>query len=170
MRNKVQNIVFYLLVLLAGVWMIYWAKAAKEDLLIILLYPHARITQLYYNIPLVYAGEAGYLSQDGSFSIGRECMGSSFTVMLFGMIAVTFARCFSGAYKMAWFAASLVTAVFIGVSISCIRIIASVPFINHPKFALFHSAIGISLYFLALVLTYGILNKLIRSNRHETVF
>ena len=170
MSDKIHNIIFYSLVFLVGVSTFYWLKTANDATLKILLQPHARITEIYYNIPLVYKNGVGYLSMDGSFSIGRQCMGSSFTLMMFGMISIMFAQYFRGIYKIAWFATSLLTSILIGIAASCIRIVASVPFIAHPKFALFHSTIGVYLYFLTLMLSYAILNKLIRSNGHEKSF
>lgn len=161
------NILFYCLAALVGILLYDWFKAASDDIVKILLYPHARLTEIYYNISLTYMKGIGYAAPNGSFAIGRECMGSSFVIMLFGMTVCMFVKYFKGAGKAAWFIISLAGAVLIGVFVSCIRIIGSVPFAAHPKFALFHSGIGISLYFFALTACYTLLNRLFGGDKCE---
>ena len=167
MDDKVHNLIFYFFVAFVSVSLTYWFNTLQDNVLAILLYPHAMITRIFYNIPLVYVPGIGYASIDNTFAIGRACMGSKFIIMMFGMIACMFAKYFKNIKKVVWFIASLAGALSLGVFISCIRIVGSLPFISHPKFALFHSGIGISLYFLALTISYAVLNTLIRSDHYE---
>jgi exosortase K len=167
MRDKVHNFVFYCLVALISLLLFYWFKTAKDDIIKILLFPHARLTEIYYNLSFVYIDGIGYSSMNGAFAIGPACMGSNFIVMMFAMNSCLFAKHFKGARKLLWLVANLFGSIIIGILISCIRIIASVPFVANPKFALFHSSIGISLYFLTLTASYAILKKLIRGEKNE---
>jgi exosortase K len=167
MRNKIHSIIFYCLVALICVLLLSWYKTAKDDIIRILLFPHAKLTEIYYNLSFVYVNGIGYSFMDGAFAIGRACMGSNFIVMMFAMNACLFAKHFEGTGKLIWLVASLFGSIVAGVFISCVRIIGSVPFVANPKFALFHSSIGISLYFLALTASYAILKKLIRGEINE---
>jgi exosortase K len=78
-----------------------------------------------------------------------------------------FAHYFIGVKKAAWFIVSLIGAILVGVLISSVRIVGSVPFIHHPKFPLFHSGIGISLYLFVLTANYVVLSKLVRRVDYE---
>jgi len=167
MHNKIHNIVFYCLVALIGILLFYWLKNADDHIVKTLLLPHARLTEIYYNTSLVYINGIGYSSINGTFTIGRECMGGNFIIMMFGMTSCLFAKHFKVANKLLWLITSLMLSIVIGILISCIRIIGSVPFVAHPKFALLHSGIGISLYFFALTMIYTILKKLFRSEKIE---
>lgn len=167
MSNKIQNIIFYILVILTGILMFYWFNTVQDDSLTILMYPHARITEIFYNLPMVYVKGIGYLSKDGIIAIGRECMGSRFIVIMFCMAACMFAKYFKGVKKAAWFIICLPISVFVGILVSCIRIVGSIPFIHHVKFPIFHSGIGVSLYLFALTASYVVLSKLIGSVYHE---
>lgn len=167
MGDKAQNIIFYCMVVIVGVLLLSWFNAAQDDTVKVLLYPHAKITEIFYNIPLVYREGVGYSSIDGTFAIGRGCMGSRFMMIMFGMTACMFGSYFKGVKKGAWLVISLIGSVFIGILISIIRIIGSVPFVSHPKFVFFHASIGISIYFLALALGQVLLNKIVRSGKNE---
>lgn len=161
MKDRLQNMLFYFLAVLVGLCLIYGFKTAPDAVLKILLYPHAKAAEIFYNIPLVYTSGTGYSSIDCTFTIGRECMGCQFIVLMFTMNACMFAKHFNGFHKVLWFITSLFGAAAAGVLISSIRIIGSIPFITHEKFALLHSGIGISLYFAALTASYISINKLI---------
>lgn len=167
MHEKIHNIVLYFIVALISILLFYWLKNAGDPILKNLLLPHARLTEIYYNTSLVYINGIGYSSINGTFTIGRECMGSNFIIMMFGMTSCLFMKHFKGANKLLWLITSLILSIVIGILISCIRIIGSVPFVAHPKFALLHSGIGISLYFCALTASYTILKKLFRSEKNE---
>ncbi|MDD4237488.1 MAG: exosortase K [Desulfotomaculaceae bacterium] len=161
MTDKVQNIVFYFFAVLIGLCLIYGFKTAQDDVLKMLLYPHAKAAEIFYNIPLVYTNGIGYSSIDCTFIIGRECMGYHFIFLMFLMNACVFAKHFNGFNKVIWFITCLAGAAATGVLISCIRIIGSIPFVTHEKFVLLHSGIGISLYFAALATSYIAVKQLI---------
>ena len=169
MKDKIQNLIFYCFTALLAISIAYWVKVLPDHTIAVFLYPHAKITEIFYNTSLLYVKGIGYSSIDGTFAIGRECMGIKFIVMLFGMTACMFVKHFKGFQKVLWCMVSLAGAILIGIFISCIRIIGSIPLVSHPKFPLFHSSIGISLYFLALMLSYTLLNRLFRSDHHEKV-
>jgi exosortase K len=167
MHDKIHNIVFYCFVALIEILLFYLYKTVNEDILKILLYPHARLTEIYYNISLIYMTGIGYSSTNSAFAIGRACMGGNFIIMMFGMTSCLFSKYFKGTSKVTWLITSFTASVIIGILVSCIRIIGSVPFVAHPKFALFHSSIGISLYFFALTGSYAILKKIFRGDLSE---
>jgi exosortase K len=167
MKDWGQNVLFCFLAILVGLGLIYGFKNAQGDVLKILLYPHAKAAEIFYNMPLVYTNGIGYSSMGCTFTIGRECMGSNFIVLMFTMNACMFAKHFSGFHKVLWLITSLVGSAAAGVLISSIRIIGSIHFVTHEKFAIFHSGIGISLYFAALAASYISVNKLIGGNRNE---
>ena len=167
MSHKTLNITYYCFVAFICMLLLYLLKTVSDDVIKILLYPHARLTEIYYNISLVYVKGSGYSSMNGAFSIGRACMGVNFIIMMFGMTACLFVKHFKGANKAVWLIASLVVSIAIGILVSSIRIIGSVPFVANPKFALFHSSIGISLYFFTLTACYTILKKFIRGEKSE---
>lgn len=167
MSHKIHNSIFYGIVALIGILLFYWLKNADSNIVRILLLPHARLTEIYYNTSLVYINEIGYSSMDGTFAIGRECMGGNFIIMMFGMTSCLFAKHFKGAKKLLWLITSLMLSIVTGILVSCVRIIGSVVFVTHSKFALFHSGIGISLYFFALTMSYMILKKLFGSENSE---
>lgn len=167
MKHRIHNYIFYLLVSVIIIFLYYWFKGAGDNVLEILLYPHARTTEIFHNISLVYAEGVGYISAEGAFAIGPECMGMKFIIIMFGMTSCMFAEYFKGLKKLAWLAGSFIGSIIIGILVSCLRIIGSVLFIEHPKFAIFHSVIGISLYFFCLTASYVILSKLIRRDSYE---
>lgn len=167
MSIKVHNAIFYCLAFLIGALLLYWLKNADSNTIRILLLPHARLTEIYYNISLIYIDEIGYSSADGAFAIARECMGSNFIIMMFGMTSCLFASHFIGAKKLLWLITSLLLSIVIGILVSCIRIIGSVAFVTNPKFALLHSGVGISLYFFTLTVSYIILKKVFGSEKSE---
>lgn len=164
-NDRMHNMIFYCLAALAAILLAYWFKTAPDNVVKILLYPQARATEIFYHTSLVYLSEVGYSAMDGTFAIGRGCMGSKFIIIMFGMTACMFARYFKGVDKAAWFITCLTGAILVGIIISCIRIIGSVPFAAHPKFALLHSSIGISLYLFALTASYAVLKKLVRGDK-----
>ncbi len=170
MKDKAQNILFYFLAVLVGLCLLDGFKTTQDAVLKILLYPHAKAAEIFYNIPLVYTNGIGYSSIDCTFIIGRECMGYHFIVLMFLMNACMFAKHFNGFHKALWFITCLVGAAAAGVLISCIRIVGSIPFVTHEKFALLHSGIGISLYFAALAASYIAVNQLIGSDDNESSY
>ncbi|MGE4284288.1 MAG: exosortase K [Clostridia bacterium] len=161
MNVKVSNHLFYCFVALIGILLTYWFKTAQDDVWELLLYPHARAVEIFYNTPMNYVNGIGYYSIDAVFAIGRECMGYNFIVMMFGMNACMFAKYFKGLHKISWLFISFVGAILIGILISCIRIVGSVPFVTHEKFTLIHSGVGIAFYFFALASTYAIIKNLV---------
>ncbi|SFG29448.1 exosortase K [Desulfotomaculum arcticum] len=170
MKDKAQSVLIYFLAVLVGLGLIYGVKTAQDAVLKILLYPHAKAAEMFYNIPLAYTNGIGYSSMDCAFTIGRDCMGSNFVVLMFIMNACMFAKHFNGLYKVLWFITSLIGAAAAGTLISSIRIIGSIPFVTHEKFALLHTGIGISLYFAALAASYISINKLIGGDKHESSY
>ena len=175
-NDNMQNIIYCCLTVLICILILYWVKTATDSILKILLYPHAKLTEIYYNIRLSYINGTGYVSSGGNIVIGRECMGYKFVVMVFSMTSCMFVKYFERFKKVMWFLLSLSGSVAVGVLISCVRIIGSFPFASLEKFPLIHSAIGVFLYFNTLIIIYNVLNrkfnhklnyKLIRSEKNE---
>lgn len=167
MKDNALNLFFYCLAAIVGVLLFFWFKNADDTTLRLLLLPHAKLTEAYYGVDLFYIEGIGYMSRQGGYAIGRQCMGSSFVLMMFGMTSCMFMAYFKGIKKALWFITSLLLAVCAGVLTSSLRIIGSIPFAAHPEFAIIHSVIGISTYFLTLTASYYALNKLLGSDKIE---
>lgn len=163
-----ENMVVYSLAALLGLGFVYAVHSADPEILEILLYPHAQAAEIYYHLTLNYIDGIGYTSADGAFTIGRECMGYKFMLLMFFMNVLLFTRSFSGFHKALWLFTNIASAYLVGILIGSIRIIAVIPFVNHEKFVPLHSGIGISLYFAVLLADYIAVNKLIERSRHES--
>ncbi len=170
MKVKLVNIAYYFLVVLVSVGLIYGVNNAPNEFLKVLLYFHARSVEVYYNLPMLYINGIGYTANDCTFTIGRECMGTNFIVLMFSMNACMFTSHFEGFGKLLWFLISLIGAAAAGFLINSFRIIASIPFVTHQKFVLLHSGLGISLYFAALAASYIFINTLIRRHGRENIY
>lgn len=147
------------LALLLGAALLLWYGAAGDGALRVLLWPHAKITELFYHTTLHYQSGAGYIAPGGSFAIGPACMGMNFIVMLFCLMVCAFTRRFRGLRKAAFFMLALAGSAVTGVIVSCVRIIGSVPFLSFSKFATIHTGVGIALYLAALVGCCILVNK-----------
>ncbi len=157
MRERIELLLGYLAVVVIC-WLLYsWFQHITDTTLQVVLYPHKKATEIFYRISLPYKQGIGYLANDASFAIGRECMGLYFILMVFGMNATMFMKYTKGYHKALWLLLCFTSAILISVVVSSIRIIGSVPFITHAKFPLIHSGVGITLYFLTLVFSYGTL-------------
>ena len=132
---------------------------ADDNALRVLLSPHAKMAEWFYNISLSYQNGIGYVYSD-AFSIGASCMGMNFIVMLFCMCVCVFSHKFTSWRKPVFFAAAAIGSVIIGVFISCIRIIGSIPLVNRSQFYALHTGIGAAFYLAALTGVYIILSKL----------
>ncbi len=171
MRDRIELLLSCLAVVVIC-WILYnWFQDITDTTLQVVLYPHKKATEIFYHISLPYEPGIGYLAQDSSFAIGRECMGLYFTLMLFGMNTTMFMKYTKGYYKVLWLLLCFTSAIMISVVVSSIRIIGSIPFIAHAKFPLIHSGVGITLYFLTLVFSYSTLMKLFeRGKENEKAF
>ena len=156
-RKHTADIIFGVLALVLGAAALIGYGAAGDGVLRVLLWPHAKITEAFYNTALIYQNGVGYIS--GGFTIGPACMGMNFIVMLFCFTVCVFTRRFKGIYKAAFFMLSVIGSAAAGVIISCIRIIGSVPFLSFARFTTIHTAVGITLYLAALMGSYILINK-----------
>ncbi len=159
-RRHKADIALGALALFTGAVLLAGYGAADDGTLRVLLWPHAKVTEAFYNIALSYQSSVGYVSPGGSFAVGPACMGMNFIVMLFCLMVCAFTRRFRGFAKAAFFVLALAGSAVIGVFVSCVRIIGSVPFVSYEKFATLHTGIGIALYLAALVGSFILVNKL----------
>lgn len=169
MTSRVQNYLIYTLTILICLLLITWLKAAPDGALKVLLYPHRRAAEIFYNINMHYYEGIGYRAVNSTYVIGRECMGYNFIALMFGMNACLFIKYFKGFHKAAWLLASFAGAIVIGILISCLRIIGSIPFVNYDKFALIHLSLGISMYFFTLTSNCIVFNFLFGRYSHEKI-
>ena len=133
--------------------------AVGDGALRVLLLPHAKAAEAFYNVALRYRDGAGYVAAGGGFAIGRGCMGVNFIAMLFSMMACAFTRRFRGPRKAVFFVLSLAGSIAVGVLASCIRIIGSVPMLSSSRFAAFHAGTGAALYLATLVCIYALADR-----------
>lgn len=159
-RKHKADIALGALALLTGVALLVWFGSADDGALRVLLWPHAKATEVFYNTALYYQSGVGYVSPGGSFAVGPACMGMNFIVMLFCLMVCAFTRRLRRFSKAAFFMLALAGSAAIGVLVSCVRIIGSVPFVAYEKFATLHTGIGIALYLAALVGSFLLVNKL----------
>lgn len=165
-RRHKADIVLGTLALLTGAALLVWFGSAGDGALRVLLWPHAKATEAFFNTTLCYQNGAGYVSPGGSFAIGPACMGMNFIVMLFCLMVCAFTRRFRGLRKAAFFLLALAGSAVTGVVVSCLRIIGSVPFVSLEKFATLHTGVGIALYLAALAGSYLLVNR-ITGGLHE---
>lgn len=164
---KLEDLVYYSVAILLGLFILSWYQYANDEVVSSLLLPHAKATEVYYNINLQYISGIGYTAHNAAFIIGKECMGVNFIVLMFNMLVFAFTKTFTRYTKPIWLIISFTGAVVIGIGISCIRIIGSVPFVTNEKFGLLHAGSGIALYFLVLLGIYFLIKKILGVSYHE---
>ena len=160
LRRHKADIVLGALALLIGAGLLVWYGSTDDSILRVLLWPHAKATEAFFNTSLYYQSGVGYVSAGGSFAVGPACMGMNFIVMLFCLMVCAFTRRLRGYAKAAFFVLALAGSAAIGVFVSCVRIIGSVPFVSYEKFATLHTGIGIALYLAAIAGSFMLVNKL----------
>lgn len=160
-KIKLLDVFIYILAVTCSAAMIISYRFADDKAAQILLWPHAKAIELFYNTNLTYMHGAGYNAPGAAFTIGRDCMGVNFISTMFCMLVCAFVHKFRGIIKFAWFGLSLLISAVIGVFVSILRIIGSVPFISLEKFATLHTWAGIALYFIALLAAYFITKKIL---------
>jgi exosortase K len=158
-RRHAADIALGALALVLGVGLLLWYPTAGDAVWRVLLWPHARATEVFYRAALHYQSGAGYVAAGGGFAIGPACMGINFIVMLQGLMVCAFTRRFRGIRKAAFFALALAGSAAFGVVVSCMRIIGSIPFLRMAQFTAIHTGVGIALYMIALVGSYVLVNK-----------
>jgi exosortase K len=158
-RRHAADIVLGTLALVLGLMLLLWYKTAGDAVWRVLLWPHAKATEVFYHTALHYQDGMGYVAAGGGFAIGPACMGINFIVMLQCLMVCAFTRRFRGVRKAAFFALALAGSAVFGVAVSCMRIIGSVPFLRMGQFTAIHTGVGIALYMIALVGSYILVNK-----------
>jgi len=138
-----------------------------DGVLRVLLWPHAKITEAFYNITLPYQNGVGYVALEMDFVIGPACMGIRFIVMLFSMTVCVFVRRFHKFHKIVFFTLSLVGSIAVGVLASCVRIIGSIPLLPTGQFTVTHAGTGVAIYLITLVGTYFLINRATGGSIHE---
>ena len=158
-RAHAADVAFGALALSLGAAALIWYGAAGDGALRALLWPHAKAAEAFYHATLRYQDGVGYVAADGGFAIGQGCMGMNFIVMLFCLMACAYTRRFRGARKAAFFVLSLAGSAAVGVLVSCIRIIGSVPLLSSSQFTALHAGTGATLYLAALASIYALVGR-----------
>ncbi len=161
-KADIINIIYAATAIFISIIVIFAYESANEKTIAVMLTPHAKLTEIFYNINLTYVENVGYLGSNTAFIIAKNCFGVYFMAMLFCMFVCGFVKQFCGIKKLYWFGLSFIVAVVVGVLVSCIRIIGSIPFVSLEKFSTLHTGIGAVLYLLTLVAGYAILKKCLR--------
>lgn len=161
-RRWTGYIVYSVLAAVIGAALVFAFHFADDGLMAVLLKPHAHVAGFFYNLKFYYVENVGYSCANAGFVIGRDCFGMTFIVMVFCLCVGGFAVCFRGAQRALWVAASLVISVVVGVGVSCIRIVGSIPFVSLEKFATLHTGIGAALYLMTLAACYLCLKRFVR--------
>ena len=159
LRLHIADILIGTLAFMLSASALFAYDLAGDNVLRILMWPHAKITEAFYNITLSYQNGVGYAAIGRDFIISPACMGVRFIVMLFCMVICVFTRRFQGLGKITFFALSLAGSVVIGVLASCVRIIGSVPLIMSGQFVALHAGTGVVIYLLTLVGVYILINR-----------
>lgn len=158
-RLHAADLVYSALALALGTAALIGYGAAGDDALRVLLWPHAKITGAFYHWALHYQTGVGYVAAGDAFAIGSACMGVNFIVMQFCLLVCVFTRRFRGWRKAVFFLLALTGSAVVGVFVSCIRIIGSIPFLSSGQFTAIHAGIGVTLYLAALVGSYILINR-----------
>jgi len=159
---KPIDIILATLTVVLGIAALSWYNAINDNVLRLLLWPHAKIVGAFYHITMYYQPDLGYVAEKIPFVIGQACMGINFIVMLFCLMTCVFICRFRGFHKIIFFTISLTTSVIVGVLVSCIRIIGSIPFLSFSQFTTIHTGVGITFYLVALICSYILLDNMTR--------
>jgi len=159
-KNMRISAIYMVLAIALGVLVLAWFGAADESVVAVMLRPYAYAVHVMYNIDTVFISGVGYVAANGSFAIGRACMGLRFTTMLFSMLVCLFTHRFHGLHKTIWFVCTLVASVLVGLFITSLRILGSIPFASFKAFVPLHTAIGAAFYILAIIGCYFAAKKL----------
>ncbi len=163
MYKKIQNISFSVLSILIGIIFMKIIPTLQNNILKVILYPHKIIVELFYNLDLNYVDDLGYYCNYNNFAITLDCMGYRFITLIFIMLICVFISNFKGIKnKFFWSLFSLIISIIIGLIATFIRIIGSVPFVNHSNFVLLHSVSGTTIHLVTLILIYNITKKFLK--------
>jgi len=90
MRIRRQDLLIYTAAALVCFSLYYWLETTQGAVWKLLLYPHARSVEIFYNLSMTYLEGIGYYSVYPTFAIGSECMGYQFILMMFAMHVCNF--------------------------------------------------------------------------------
>jgi len=155
------DIMLMILAIIIGIATLFHYSSAQDATLRILLWPHAKVVTAIFHITLHYQAGTGYIAAGELFAIGPACMGMNFIVMLFCLLVCVFTCRFHGFSKVTFFLLALVSSVIIGILVSCIRIVGSIPLISLSRFTSVHTGLGIILYLATLLSCYFLTNTII---------
>jgi len=158
-RPRMPDVLLGALALALGAVTLIGYDSIDDSVLRVLLWPHAKITEAFYNITLPYQNGVGYVALEMDFIIGPACMGIRFIVMLFSMTVCVFVRRFRSYHKIVFFTLSLVGSIVVGVIASCVRIIGSIPLLSSGQFTVTHAGTGVAIYLITLVGIYILINR-----------
>lgn len=159
-RNMQISVVYMVLSVAIGVFILSWFERADEFTAAVMLRPYAFAVQCMYNIKTVFISDIGYVASNGAFVIGRDCMGLRFTTMLFSMLVCLFTHRFHGFHKSIWFICTFLASILVSLFITSLRILGSIPFTSLKAFVPLHTAIGAAFYIFAILGCYIAAKKL----------
>jgi exosortase K len=129
-------------------------KNPSDAALRVILSPYAKSVEIFYNIKMNYIDGIGYNAPGFAFVIGESCTGVNYMAAVFCMMACMFLHRFRRYWKLLWILLWIPGGAAVGVAMTCLRIIGSVPIIYHPMFSTLHAGIGITFYLAGMILCY----------------
>ena len=160
-----KNIAYYFIccVVITAAALTYYACAAYEPdgVMRLLLAPYARAAELFMNMNMRYADGIGYTAPELPFSIGSNCSGVNYMAALYCMMTFMFLHKIPKKYKLLWIAAWAPGAAAVGITITALRIIGSIPLAGYERFSTLHAGIGISFYLAGMILCFMVTEKLL---------
>lgn len=140
-----------------------WYTAATNTAVLPFTWPVSRLVGLYFGAPFDFTAQTGFISTALGITIGKECAGVVFFLILSTMLVFTFLGRMAGwRRKLAFAAITLPACYAISVVVNACRIIAAVLLMELPLSALpgFHGALGAIFNFMAMLLAYLLAKKL----------
>ena len=158
--EKKENLPYYLIsVLIAVIFATNWGLL-NDNVLRLLLWPHAAATGAFYNVEMHYIAQQGYVAYGLPMRIGSQCSGIGFMCLMFAMLSCMFVHRFSKSRKWIWLAISALVSIVGGTVLTSLRIVGSIPLLGNDRFGMFHAGVGICIYTLGLIIIYNAADRL----------
>ena len=150
-----KNIPYYALCCaIIGITAVIYHRVGPDKAMRYILAPYAKCVELFMNIYMSYIEGVGYSTPGLLFTIGENCSGLNYMAALFGMTGIMFVHKLPENRKLLWVALCAPGSAAVGVVMTALRIIGSIPIVGYARFSTLHAGIGISFYLAGMILCY----------------
>ncbi|MCL1816413.1 MAG: exosortase K [Clostridiales bacterium] len=124
------------------------------------LLPHKVALEYLFNYNFNFIENVGYEQVGGLFIVGRNCLGVKLFINLFLLLVLGFlSKCKEVRHKILALIKFYFLAALVALSVTIIRIAASIPFCSWERFQLIHNLISLGAYFMAGLVLYYIVER-----------